>query len=153
MSNFKRREIVDFIHRLRLGTTEPVEAIALIRKQFPGIVTEELKAAFAVYDDEEDARFAEQEAAYLQEKAFLTEGEKMFDGLPDNITFDEAVKIKAAQGNTWAIAYLASEDTQARRTYCALVDAAYATHPQFEQRGVIHWLCAGEGPTEAALIG
>ena len=35
----------------------------------------------------------------------------MFEGLPDETTFDEAVNIKAAQGDQWAIGYIALKNT------------------------------------------
>jgi hypothetical protein len=151
--NYKRRDLVAFA-REHIGT-EPNEMIADAQRRFPGVGTEELRRAFEVVGFENDERHREYIEQYAREAAQIKQMRRMFEGLPDETTFDEAVNIKAAQGDLWAIGYLAFEKTPARRTYCALVDAAYAAHPQFETRddGVIYWLGdEGNDPSEAALI-
>jgi hypothetical protein len=58
MSNFKRREIVDFINRQKLGTAEAEEAVARLRAEFPGITTDEMKAALQFWRGQEMPRAA-----------------------------------------------------------------------------------------------
>jgi hypothetical protein len=151
--NYKRRDLVAFA-REHIWT-EPNDMIADAQRRFPGVSTEELLCAFEVVDFENDERHREYIEQHTREAAQIEQMRRMFEGLPDGTTFDEAVNTKAAQGDLWAIGYLAFEKTPARRTYCALVDAAYAAHPQFETRddGVIYWLGdEGNDPSEAALI-
>jgi hypothetical protein len=151
--NYKRRDLIVFAREHLL--TDPNEMIADAKRRFPGVSTQELRQAFEVVDEDNDEKHREYVEQHEKEAALMKQMGRMFEGLPAETTFDEAVKIKAAQGDQWANGYLAFEKSPARRTYCALAEAAYAAHPQFEQRddGVIYWL-GGEGndPSEAALI-
>jgi hypothetical protein len=154
MSNFKRREIVDFINRQKLGTTEAEEAVARIREQFSGITIDEIESAFAVYDDEVDARFAEHQAQYIRSKDQSREARLIFEGCPADITFDEAVTFKAQQGDPVALRWQASWNTKEYRRMEALSLAALAAHPQFVEKpdGVFEWIGEGDMPSENQMI-
>jgi len=155
--NYKTSDLVVFVREeFKHHHTSPVEEmIARAETKFPGVEHADLGRAFDIAMDYLEEEHNEATRNYALEAAQLEQMGKMYDGLPPGTTFGEAVEIKAAQGDQWAIAYLAFEKSPARRIYCALADAAYAAHPQFEQRddGVIYWLGGeGNGPTEAALI-
>lgn len=152
-SVFNTHDVCDFIHQ-SMATANPDTIIGVIRKRFPGIEDHFIHRAFEVLSFENDARLSEQQAAHKNESAQLVAARELFVGLPPETLFGEAVKLKAAQGNAWAIGYLAFQNTPERRCYTALVDAAYVAHPQFEALGggVLKWTGGGEGPTEAALL-
>jgi hypothetical protein len=150
--NYKRRDLVVFAHEHVL--TDPNQMIADAQRRFPGVSTEELRWAFEVVDFENDERHREHMERYAQERPFMDEIGKMFEGLPEGTRLDDAVKIKAAQGNAFAIKYLAYTRTKAYRAREALSEAAYAAHPLFEQRGdVIYWLGDLEDePSDDAVV-
>jgi hypothetical protein len=151
----KRSDLIAFAREHSRAQTDFEEMIVEANRRFPGLTVDRLRQAFEVADREIDHENQERLEAHAQEAAFMEQMGRMFEGLPSTITFEEAVEIKAAEGDQWAIGYLAFEKSPARRIYCALAEAAYAAHPQFKRGndGVIRWLGdGGADPSEAAMI-
>jgi hypothetical protein len=134
--NYKTTDIVAFI-LANMESTKPENIDALLRKQFPGIEDDLIERAFKVLEFESNELLREHQKQARQ-RALMKD---IFEDLPDETTFGEAVKIKAAQGHPFAIGLLAHNNTSAVQMRDALGDAAYAAHPLFEQRGkFIRWL-------------
>jgi len=122
------------------------QMIAELGKRFPKVSRDEFDRAFGIAQEELQARakMSFDEADYLGTMA------SMLDGLPKGTKFDEAVAIKAKQGNAFALQYLAMTNSKAYRVGTALFEAAIEVHPDWRRTQTgIKWI--GDGPRPDSL--
>jgi hypothetical protein len=74
------------------------------------------------------AEFLAQAEEWQQEAEQARAAAQLFKGLPNGITFEEACRIKAAQGSEFAQRSLAAMDSREHRVFEALFDAAVDLH-------------------------
>jgi hypothetical protein len=75
------------------------------------------------------AEFLAQAEEWQQEAERARAAAQLFEGLPKGITFEEACRIKAAQGSEFAQRSLAAMDSREHRVFEALFEAAVDLHP------------------------
>jgi hypothetical protein len=114
------------------------------------------QAAFDEADRRDDLDWEEAQAQHKAWKEQYADAQMIFDGLPRDITFAEACRIKAERGDPLAQRYLNWLNSREYRLETALFDAAISKRPDLWQRRdnhVIKWLGDdGDGPSNEAVI-
>ena len=105
------------------------EMLTELGKMFPDASRDEFDRAFGIAQEELQSRAKQS----FDEADHLTMMASMLDGLPEGTKFDEAVAIKAKQGNAFAIQYLAMTNSKAYRVRTALFEAAINMHPDWQR--------------------
>jgi hypothetical protein len=122
--------------------------------RFPGIGNDQIKRAFDVLSDELREAKREADAEYRRATREIDEALYLLHGLPANTTIEEAVEIKAAQGDPIALQWRAIMSTRKYRVEEALEQAAYQAHPEWKETpdGHFEWKGDSAMPSEAAMI-
>lgn len=148
MSRFKTTDIVDFISSH--ARTEPEEVGRLLRERFPGLSEGQARKAIEILRYEGEQAYREAREEYEEECVFIAHAKRMYEGLPPNTTFDEAVRIKAAEGDRWAIDYVKSVESPQSRIRSALLFAAFERHPDWMvvHEGLVEYIGKEENPSQ-----
>jgi hypothetical protein len=159
-SKFNTAEVVRFARdterRLEAEGVDPYADGAMqraIAERFPEMTRELWLRVLDVWKAEDDAEHAEYLAEYERNKRQHEMAEQIFAGLPENIKFGEACKIRA-QGEG-PVAEAARQWLRAMNSAMArLGEAAHQAHPDFVETSEGHWHYTGPGemPSEEALI-
>jgi hypothetical protein len=108
------------------------DAIAFAEKIIETYEIEIAKAAFEEADRREKLDWEEAQAKHEAWKEQYTDSLMIFDGLPKDITFDEACRIEAERGDPLAQRYLDWLNSRSYRLSSALLDAAIERHPGYQ---------------------
>lgn len=150
MSVIKITDVVSFIASQRGETAENM--VRHLKEKFPGLTEDQASRAFGILLDEGESRHREAQKEMDEIEAMG----RVFEGLPEGTTFDDACRIKAEAGDEFAIAWLAQINSPEYRTRMALLNAAFDAHPDWAREGDhIRFVGTGEMPAtldETALI-
>jgi hypothetical protein len=94
-----------------------------------GLSKEQLAIVFAM----SVAEFLAKAEEWQQEADQARAAAKLFKGLPKGITFEEACRIKAAQGSEFAQRSLTAMDSREHKVFEALFAAAVRLHPEWRR--------------------
>jgi hypothetical protein len=158
-NNFMPEVVARIIDLVRAKTTklhpsaDDIDLEAMfhqVHREYPNLTPHGINRAFGIAHD----KLIEQDHKLERERFLIDFGIEMFEGLPEGLILDEAVRIKAKQGNKLALRYLAEQGTKEARLIDALSDAAHAAHPQVKvlDYGRYQWNADGEFPSTDALI-
>lgn len=150
MTDIKIRDVVDFMANAK-GTGE--ENLLELDRRFPNLTRDQFERAYQIRKDEVEQRAK----AFSAESEMLSKMAGVMKGLPEGTTFDDAVRIKAEQGDAFAVSYLKHINSTEQRTHSALLMAAFLYHPDWhpKENGHIKWIGKGSPPAlidETALI-
>jgi hypothetical protein len=112
-----------------------------------------MRRAFEVAEHDRELEWKEIESEHERDMQMCAEAEHIFAGL-SGVNFEQAVAIKAAQGDQIAMKWRARWESRAYRVHSALVEATMRAHPRFsfEPSGIVRWHGEGEGPSEKSII-
>jgi hypothetical protein len=97
------------------------------------------QAAFDEADRRDDLDWEEAQAQHKAWKEQYADAMMIFDGLPKDITFAEACRIKAGRGDPLAQRYLNWLNSRSYRLWSALINAAIERHPGYQHTGKHSW--------------
>jgi hypothetical protein len=155
---YKTTDIVDALRETAHGDrpNDFDEIHRRLRQRFPNINVwdDGVNRAFKVLCDELKEEKRESDNAYHRDQREIEEALHIIDGLGETVTLDEAIEIKAAQGDLIALRWQAAMHTRQYRINEALGEGAHQAHPQFKQTPdhVWHWTGDGDMPSENAMI-
>jgi hypothetical protein len=114
--------------------------------------------AFEIFEEADRREKLDWEEAQAEHKAWQeqhADAQMIFDGLPRNLTFGEACRIKAGRGDPLAQRYLDFFNSRRYRVNTALFEAAVRKYPDLWRDNGDHsiaWLGKGEPPETHTVI-
>jgi hypothetical protein len=120
----------------------PPELFAAMQARFPDCTISEVGRVMQISLDASKQELEEAEARTEYIRQEIDEWDHVYDGLDRKMPFEEAVEIKAAQGDPAALTWQAYFASKYYRMGVALLEAAMAKHPLYEShpRGGWQWL-------------
>jgi hypothetical protein len=122
----------------------PPELFAAMQTRFPDCTTSEVRRVMRISLDASKQELEEAKDKIEHIRQEIGEFDHVYDGLDREMPFEEAVEIKAAQGDPVALKWQAYFTSKYYRMGLALLDAAMAKHPLYEPHLKGGWQWLGE---------